>query len=124
MWTTSACHYTGNTVVHKIQNLGFFIFLLILIFYFPVYQLCLCTPIRKWYVTNTSAAACSVVYISTSFVIMPRFQMYGHQRQGSDSAAFKELSKRDAQTQLIVELEKLLKTCPEGNREVIHHNPL
>merc|ERR1712071_620177 len=31
--------------------------------------------------------------------------MYGHQRQGSDSAAFKELSKRDAQTQLIVELE-------------------
>ena len=55
---------------------------------------------------------------------MPRFQMYGHQRQGSDSAAFKELSKRDAQTQLIVELEKLLKTCPEGNREVIHHNPL
>jgi len=43
--------------------------------------------------------------------------MYGHQRQGSDSAAFKELTKKDAQTQLIVELEKLLKTCSEGNRE-------
>merc|ERR1712071_19759 len=48
--------------------------------------------------------------------------MYGHQRQGSDSAAFKELSKRDAQTQLIVELEKLLKTCPEGNREGMERN--
>ena len=44
--------------------------------------------------------------------------MYGHQRQGSDSAAFKELTKRDAQVQLAVELEKLLRTCSEGNREV------
>ena len=44
--------------------------------------------------------------------------MYGHQRQGSDSAVFKELTKRDAQVQLAVELEKLLRTCSEGNREV------
>ena len=59
-----------------------------------------------------------IFYILISFVTMPRLQMYGHQRQGSDSAAFKELTKRDAQTQLIVELEKLLKTCSEANREV------
>ncbi|EFX67955.1 hypothetical protein DAPPUDRAFT_218498 [Daphnia pulex] len=43
--------------------------------------------------------------------------MHGHQRQGSDSAAFKELTKRDAQIQLAVELEKLLRTCSESNRE-------
>jgi UTP--glucose-1-phosphate uridylyltransferase len=42
---------------------------------------------------------------------------FGHQRQGSDSAAFKELTKRDAQTQLAVELEKLIRTCAECNRE-------
>lgn len=44
--------------------------------------------------------------------------MFGHQRQGSDSAAFKELTKRDAQIQLAVELEKLLRTCSESNHEV------
>lgn len=44
--------------------------------------------------------------------------MYGHQRQGSDSAAFKELTKKDANTQLAVELEKLIRTCGEAEREV------
>lgn len=43
--------------------------------------------------------------------------MFGHKRQGSDSAAFKELTKRDAQIQLNQELDKLLRTCPENNRE-------
>ena len=43
--------------------------------------------------------------------------MYSHRRQGSDSAAFKELTKRDAQVQLAKEVEKLLKTCVE-DREV------
>ena len=49
---------------------------------------------------------------------MPRVQMFGHQRKVSDSAEFKELTKKDAQTQLVAELEKLLRTCPESNREV------
>lgn len=44
--------------------------------------------------------------------------MFGHQRQGSDSKAFKELTKKDAQTQLAVELEKLIRTCSEGNSVV------
>ena len=44
--------------------------------------------------------------------------MFGHQRQGSDSAAFKELTKRDAQVQLAVELEKILRTATEANRQV------
>ena len=44
--------------------------------------------------------------------------MFGHKRKGSDSAAFKELTKRDAQIQLNQELDKLLRTCPENNREV------
>ena len=79
-------------------------------------------PIRKWCVTLSQLVSVFVVYVLMSFVIMPRLQMYGHQRQGSDSAAFKELTKKDAQTQLIVELEKLLKTCSEGNREVIRHS--
>jgi len=43
--------------------------------------------------------------------------MFGHQRKVSDSAEFKELTKKDAQTQLVAELEKLLRTCPESNRE-------
>jgi len=45
--------------------------------------------------------------------------IFGHQRQGSDSAAFKELTKKDAQTQLAVELEKLLRTYSDGNSEII-----
>ena len=49
------------------------------------------------------------------------FQNYGHQRKSSDSTAFKELAKRDAQIQLGQELDKLLLTCPENNREGYEH---
>lgn len=71
--------------------------------------------IRNRYVT---AYLSFVQSEASKLIVMRRFQIFGHQRQGSDSAAFKELTKRDAQTQLAVELEKLLRTCPDTNKEV------
>ena len=46
--------------------------------------------------------------------------MFGHRRTGSGSgaAAFKELTKRDAQIRMATELEKLMRTLPDGLREV------
>lgn len=43
--------------------------------------------------------------------------LFTHQRNPSDTTEFKELTKRDAKTQLAQELEKLLRTAPENLRE-------
>lgn len=46
-------------------------------------------------------------------------QVFGHRRSGSGgAAAFKELTKRDAQIRMSSEMEKLLLTLPESLREV------
>eukprot|EP00092_Neocalanus_flemingeri_P033583 GFUD01036508.1.p1 GENE.GFUD01036508.1~~GFUD01036508.1.p1 ORF type:complete len:515 (+),score=180.93 GFUD01036508.1:264-1808(+) len=47
----------------------------------------------------------------------PRSRLFGHQR--SPSMEFKELTKKDAQLSLAIELDKLLKTMPEGHKQVV-----
>ncbi len=44
------------------------------------------------------------------------FQLFGHQR--SPSMEFKELTKKDAQISLALELDKLVRTCSEGEKQV------
>ncbi|GAB6025043.1 UTP--glucose-1-phosphate uridylyltransferase [Chamberlinius hualienensis] len=44
-------------------------------------------------------------------------KLFGHQRTPSDTAEFKELTKRDAQTQLTLELDKLLVTSAEAQKQ-------
>jgi len=46
----------------------------------------------------------------------PATKLFGHQR--SPSMDFKELTKKDAQISLAIELDKLMKTMPEGGRQV------
>jgi len=46
-----------------------------------------------------------------------RGRLFGHTR--SPSMEFKELTKKDAQISLALELDKLLKTLPEGSRNVV-----
>jgi len=44
-------------------------------------------------------------------------KLFGHQR--SPSMEFKELTKRDAQTSMAIELEKLLRTTSEGKKQIV-----
>jgi len=48
---------------------------------------------------------------------MPYSKLFGHQR--SPSMEFKELTKKDAQITLAAELDKLMKTLPEGQKELV-----
>lgn len=50
----------------------------------------------------------------------PRNKLFGHQR--SPSMEFKELTKKDAQISLSIELEKLSKTANTGEKELIEKN--
>jgi len=47
----------------------------------------------------------------------PRGRLFGHTR--SPSMEFKELTKKDAQVSLALELDKLMKTLPEGSRQMV-----
>merc|ERR1712130_979226 len=47
-------------------------------------------------------------------------RLFGHSR--SPSMEFKELTKKDAQISLAMELDKLLKTLPEGSRQVVEQD--
>jgi len=49
-----------------------------------------------------------------------RSQLFGHQR--SPSMEFKELTKKDAQLSLAMELDKLLKTMPDGQKRVVEQD--
>jgi len=46
--------------------------------------------------------------------------LFGHQR--SPSMEFKELTKKDAQTSMAMELDKLLRTIPEGQKHVVEQD--
>jgi len=50
----------------------------------------------------------------------PGKQLFGHSR--SPSMEFKELTKKDAQISLSMELDKLLKTMPEGSRQIVEQD--
>jgi len=50
----------------------------------------------------------------------PRGRLFGHSR--SPSMEFKELTKKDAQISLAMELDKLLKTLPEGSRQIVEQD--
>jgi len=50
---------------------------------------------------------------------MPYSKLFGHQR--SPSMEFKELTKKDAQISLAMELDKLMKTLPEGQKQVVQN---
>ena len=47
-------------------------------------------------------------------------QLFGHQR--SPSMEFKELTKKDAQLSLAMELDKLLRTMPAGNKQIVEQD--
>jgi len=47
-------------------------------------------------------------------------RLFGHQR--SPSMEFKELTKKDAQISLAMELDKLMKTMPEGQKQVVEQD--
>merc|ERR1719431_217706 len=47
-------------------------------------------------------------------------RLFGHSR--SPSMEFKELTKKDAQISLAMELDKLLKTLPEGSRQIVEQD--
>lgn len=53
----------------------------------------------------------------TQMTPSPRSRLFGHQR--SPSMEFKELTKKDAQISLALELDKLVRTCSEGERQVV-----
>jgi len=50
----------------------------------------------------------------------PRSRLFGHQR--SPSMEFKELTKKDAQLSLAIELDKLLRTMPAGNKQIVEQD--
>jgi len=50
----------------------------------------------------------------------PQSSIFGHQR--TPSMDFKELTKKDAQISLAMELDKLMKTMPEGQKQVVEQD--
>lgn len=64
---------------------------------------------------------CSKAYLQTFFLTLILFvQSPGIQR--TPSMDFKELTKKDAQTSLSMELDKLVRTLPEGRKHVVEQD--
>jgi UTP--glucose-1-phosphate uridylyltransferase len=56
--------------------------------------------------------------LDMEIIVNPK--LFGHSR--SPSMEFKELTKKDAQISLAMELDKLLRTMPEGSRQVVEQD--